>query len=112
MVPGDDPSSAAFWLPFQGLTEANHRPLWTPNPNDSCASTVDVCGNGLDDDCSGQTDDACCTPSPELCGDQTDNDCDRAVDEGCGCSLTETCLNGLDDDCDGRTDRDDDDCED
>ncbi|MBK6685552.1 MAG: PD40 domain-containing protein [Deltaproteobacteria bacterium] len=112
VVPGDDPSSAAFWLPFQSLTEANHRPLWTPNPNDTCVATVDLCGNGVDDDCSGQADDACCTPSPELCGDQTDNDCDRAVDEGCGCSLTESCANGVDDDCDGRTDRDDDDCED
>lgn len=112
VAPGDDPSGAAFWLPFQSLSEANHRPLWTPNPNDSCASTVDVCGNGLDDDCSGRADDACCTPAPEVCGDQTDNDCDGAVDEGCGCSLTENCANTLDDDCDGRTDRDDDDCED
>lgn len=110
--PGDDPSAAAFWMPFQSLAEANHRPLWSSAATDTCASTVDVCGNGLDDDCSGQADDACCTVLPEVCGDQTDNDCDGVADEGCGCALTEACTNLVDDDCDGRIDGADDDCRD
>jgi hypothetical protein len=112
LVPGDDPSSAAFWLPFQRIGEANHQPRWSAAASDGCASTIDVCGNGLDDDCSSLTDDACCTPAPELCGNASDEDCDGVADEGCGCALLEICLNGMDDDCDGRVDEEDPDCDD
>ncbi len=39
-------------------------------------------GDGVDNDCDGQTDEGCgCTPEPEMCGDGVDNDCDGATDE-------------------------------
>ncbi|MEE2757335.1 MAG: MopE-related protein [Myxococcota bacterium] len=74
--------------------------------------TDEVCGDGGDNDCDGQTDEGCpdalCTPSPEVC-DAIDNDCDGNSDEGvrgpCGCrdeNSVEICGNGFDDDCDGR----------
>lgn len=71
---------------------------------------AEACGNGVDDDCNGQTDEGCgscvdgdrdgyCVPADcddgdpavhpaaaERCGDGVDNDCNGATDEGCdGC---------------------------
>jgi hypothetical protein len=107
---GDDPSYAAFWLPFQSSEDGNHRALWSTDPSDVCPSTVDLCGNGLDDDCNGAADDSCCAAIAELCGNMLDDDCDGARDEGCGCAAAEICLNMIDDDCDGETDDDDSEC--
>ncbi|HOX43728.1 MAG TPA: MopE-related protein [Myxococcota bacterium] len=71
---------------------------------------VEVCDNGLDDDCDGETDEGCCPDADgdghlaaacggddcndqnastypgagENCNDSADNDCDGQVNEGCG----------------------------
>jgi MYXO-CTERM domain-containing protein len=69
---------------------------------------AEACGNGVDDDCDGATDEGCactdadgdgfCPPddcddgnpdvspgSLEVCGNVIDDDCDDLTDEGCGC---------------------------
>ena len=51
--------------------------------------TPETCGDRIDNDCDGTTDEDCgptCVPTPEVCGDQADNDCDGNVDEGCECT--------------------------
>ena len=76
---------------------------------------VETCGNRLDDDCDGETDETCeCTPgSTQLCGDSA-GEC-RAGTQTCeadggwgacvgGEGPGEEQCNGLDDDCDGRVD--------
>jgi hypothetical protein len=45
---------------------------------------AEVCGNGLDDDCDGMSDDpsfCSCSPVPEVCGNGADDDCDGTSDE-------------------------------
>jgi hypothetical protein len=45
---------------------------------------AEVCGNGLDDDCDGVSDDpsfCSCSPVPEVCGNGVDDDCDGLSDE-------------------------------
>jgi hypothetical protein len=57
---------------------------------------VELCGNGLDDDCDGKTDEedgatgrpcalraACQDGAKEICGNGLDDDCDGFADEGC-----------------------------
>jgi hypothetical protein len=103
LAAGSDPSSPAFWLPFQDPLEDNHRALWSTNT--SCLPSAEVC-DGRDDDCDRKVDESCCDPSPEDCGDTLDNDCDGVVNEGCGCAEFEVCGNGQDDDCDQHVDED------
>jgi hypothetical protein len=46
--------------------------------------SAEVCGNGLDDDCDGVSDDpsfCSCSPVPEICGNGADDDCDGTSDE-------------------------------
>jgi hypothetical protein len=99
---GDDPSHAAFWLPFQQRANSYLRTQWAPAQL-ACTSSPEQC-DGVDDDCDGRVDEECCTPAVEGCGDRADNDCDGAVDEGCDCGFREVCGNQLDDDCDLRLD--------
>lgn len=97
-----DPSYAAFWAPFQSIDAGNHRAFWTHAAEDTQCLCVDVCGDGLDNDCDGTADEAdCATCAPtEICGDGIDNDCNCVVDE---CNY-EVCDDGIDNDGDGFTD--------
>ena len=64
--------------------------LYTERENcvPACAPTVEICGDGADNDCDGATDCAdsncaaapACTPDVEICGDCRDNDGDGLVD--------------------------------
>jgi hypothetical protein len=103
----------------------------------SCPSDVEICDNGVDDDCDQQSDcddddcagvGACCSTTPEntqaACSDDRDNDCSGQKDCGdSSCSSTlacctstgaenslATCGDGVDDDCDGKVDCADPEC--
>jgi hypothetical protein len=93
---GKDPSLPALWLPFQERSSSYRRAQWARAVN-VCSSAPELC-NAPDDGCAGRD------PSPDLCGDGIDNDCDGQSDEGCGCGFRELCGNGVDDDCDGVVD--------
>lgn len=97
----------------------------------TCSSAVEICDNGVDDDCNSRIDcddsdclgqSSCCSATPEntqaVCGDSRDNDCNGKTDCGdLNCSGTlaccartgaestmASCTNGIDDDCDGQVD--------
>jgi hypothetical protein len=101
----DEASYAAFWMPFQDLADNNHRAFWALAPEDECPSTMELC-DGLDNDCDGLVDEACCEATTEVCGDGEDNDCDGLPDERCGCDDRDLCDNLVDDDCDQSVDED------
>lgn len=103
----------------------------------SCSSTVEICDNGVDDDCDTHSDcddddcvglGSCCSATPEntqlACGDGRDNDCSGQKDcDDLNCSGTLACCtktgaensagvcgDGIDDDCDGKVDCADPEC--
>lgn len=101
-----DPGYAGFWAPFQSVDEGNHRAFWTHTDTDKQCLCVDICGDGLDNDCDGTADEADCVAKcepAEICGNGKDDDCDCVVDD---CNK-EICGNGIDDDGDGLIDGDD-----
>ena len=93
--PGEEWTCYTAPLSTDGIG-ACHRGVKTCLPDGSgygsCVGEVtpspEVCGNGIDDDCDGSTDEGCstCVPAPEVCGDHIDNDCDTMIDETCACS--------------------------
>jgi len=104
-----DPGYSGFWAPFQSVDEGNHRAFWTHTETDQQCLCVDICGDGLDNNCNGTADEAGCVKTcaaSEICGNGIDDDCDCVVDE---CNK-EICNNGIDDDGDGLTDQQDPDC--
>ena len=102
---GEDPSAAAFRLPFQQLEDSNHRAFWVLSEPSACATSVEIC-DSRDNDCDDEVDEGCCVPQPEVCGDGVDNDCDGQRDEACGCEQVEVCGNTVDEDCDMQLDED------
>ncbi len=102
-----DPSYAAFWAPFQNIEDGNHRAFWTVSEEDTgtLCKCVDVCGDGIDNDCDGTADEDDCSvcQATEICGDGIDNNCNCVIDE---CSQ-EICNDGIDNDGDGAVDGED-----
>ena len=74
------------------------------NNNAVHPGSAEVCGNGIDDDCDGQTDEACGSPDNDSDGYTTVqgdcNDSNATIHPG----ATEICGNSIDDDCDGQVD--------
>lgn len=105
----EDPGYAAFWAPFQGIEEGNHRAFWAVAAGDTQCLCIEICGDSLDNDCDGvadETDCGTCAPK-EICDNGKDDDCDCVVDE---CSQ-EICGDGIDNDGDGDADGADAECQ-
>ena len=105
-----DTSYAAFWAPFQSIEDGNHRAFWTVSDEDrqqQCLC-VDICGDGIDNDCDGPADEAGCIECGpvEICDDGIDNNCNCVVDE----CVQEICDDGIDNDGDGLIDGADSSC--
>jgi hypothetical protein len=100
---GQDASYSAFWAPFQAIDQGNHRAFWTHADTDTQCRCVDICGDGIDNNCNGTADEPGCSQCgvAEICGNQIDDNCDCVVDN---CVSKEICGNGIDDDGDGLTD--------
>lgn len=79
----DDPGYAAFWAPFQSTEEGNHRAFWTRNDGDTDCGCVEICGDGIDNDCDGVADGPDCVQcaATEICGNGIDDDCNCVVDD-------------------------------
>ncbi len=105
-----DASYAAFWAPFQSIEDGNHRAFWTVSDEDreqQCLC-VDVCGDGIDNDCDGTADEALCSECGpvEICDDGIDNNCNCVIDE----CVEEICDDGIDNDGDDLIDAADPSC--
>jgi hypothetical protein len=79
-----EPGYAAFWAPFQSIPEGNHRAFWTHADTDKQCLCVEICGDGLDNDCDGTADESDCIAEclpAEICDNGIDDDCDCQVDD-------------------------------
>lgn len=83
-----DPSYSAFWAPFQSMPEGNHRAFWTHVEGEKQCKCVEVCGDGIDNNCNGVADEAGCQTcqAEEICGNGLDDNCDCAIDN---CATTD-----------------------
>lgn len=80
-----DPGYAAFWAPFQSMPEGNHRAFWTHVEGEQQCKCVEICGDGIDNNCNGVADEGDCQvcQAQETCGNGKDDNCDCVVDN-CG----------------------------
>ncbi|MBS3148840.1 hypothetical protein J4219_08225 [Candidatus Woesearchaeota archaeon] len=92
--------------------------LGAPGPCSATPGTPipEMCGNNIDDNCNGQTDEGCppppCTPGTISCGLgvclHTVQSCINGVPQGCtpgqAYSVQDVCGNNIDDNCNGQTD--------
>ncbi|MFZ5895674.1 MAG: hypothetical protein ACOY0T_31745 [Myxococcota bacterium] len=98
----DEPSLAAFWAPFQRLSQANHRAQWGPASVGAQCGCHELCGDAIDNDCDGSADEADCVATcalEDICDDGIDNDCDCVIDD-----CNELCDDAIDNDRDGYID--------
>jgi len=79
---------------------------WSAECEGAVFFQAEECGDGIDNDCDGETDEGCdCFSVPEECGDGVDNDCDGVVDEpqcqspdegvACPSNPTRSCPGGI-----------------
>jgi hypothetical protein len=80
-----DPGYAGFWAPFQSMPEGNHRAFWTHTEGEKQCKCVEICGDGIDNNCNGVADEGDCQvcQAAEICGNGKDDNCDCVVDN-CG----------------------------
>lgn len=80
-----DPGYSAFWAPFQSMPEGNHRAFWTHVEGEKQCKCVEICGDGIDNNCNGVADEADCQTcqAEEICGNGKDDNCDCVIDN-CG----------------------------
>lgn len=78
-----DPGYAAFWAPFQSIADGNHRAFWTRDAGDTDCGCVEICGDGIDNDCDGVADGPDCNScqAREICNNGIDDDCNCVVDD-------------------------------
>lgn len=80
-----DPGYSAFWAPFQSMPEGNHRAFWTHVEGEKQCKCVEICGDGIDNNCNGVADESDCQTcqAQEICDNGKDDNCDCVVDN-CG----------------------------
>jgi hypothetical protein len=85
------------------MPEGNHRAFWTHVEGEKQCKCVEICGDGIDNDCDGVADEGDCQTchAQDICGNGKDDNCDCVVDD---CSQPEICNDGIDNDGDGLVD--------
>jgi hypothetical protein len=69
------------------MPEGNHRPFWAVVAGDKNCGCVDICGDGIDNDCNGVADGPGCVTcaAAEIPGNGIDDNCDCVVDNVVAC---------------------------
>lgn len=104
-----DPGYSGFWAPFQAMPEGNHRAFWTHVEGEKQCKCVEICGDGIDNNCNGVADEAECQVCGlvDIPGNGKDDNCDCVIDNP---PTPEVCNDGIDNDGDGLTDAEDPTC--
>jgi hypothetical protein len=98
-----DPGYSAFWAPFQSMPEGNHRAFWTHVEGEKQCKCVEICGDGIDNNCNGVADEGDCQVCGpvDIPGNGKDDNCDCIIDNA---PSPEICNDGIDNDGDGLID--------